>query len=884
MPGWLARLAARLGRRGRRRQDAALHGIKARYHIFRVILSYNERALEALAELDRLVRENETSRVAEVAAALGDTVLEMADGVNRLTGSALLDLYPLIEGLRAELDEAVARYRITPRGLWLALADVTPDAREQAGGKAEPLGRLLRAGLPVPEGVVVTSRACREYLRQAHLENRLKSILRQAARPGPAEPAEPADLADLSARAKDMILASAPTAAFALELRAAWDFLADGRPLGISVRSSASSEDGRERSFAGQYESVLGVRDPDRLVQAFKEVLASAFSERALAYRSGAAGESLDMAVLCQRMVEATASGVLFTMDPMQPESGRMLITAVPGLGTQAVSGRAPADIYRPGRDLEPLAAAGCPADIAEKTVREVAAEGGGLRLEEVTGQERSLPLLATAELETLRGLALRIEALSGGPQDIEWARDGSGKIWILQARPARLAKPAPAAARGPGRVLLAGGVGASPGKAAGRLVPVRSREELDQAAADALAALSRTAGTDGTGGTGEAAGPMVLALHQSLVDAASLVPHAAALLVDMGNPLDHLACLARELGIPMITGLGAATTALPPGGWVLADADAGVVLETDERLWRDAPRPAARAAARLGEAAEAVLAAALPLHLSDAHGPTFSLRQCRSLHDVVRFIHEKAVLALFDAAEALAGKAFALVHRLEDAGGLGFQIIDLGGGLAPSRFAVIAPESVLCDPLAALCRGMASPQPRWGTPPPIPDAAGPAPRSLPDQRAGQPAGKSNYALVTRDYLNLNARVDSCFVMIDAVCGANPRENAVRFRFKGASAARAQRERRAVFLETVLREREFFTTRQGDMVTALLAEGAREAVRDKLTLLGRLLECSRLLEAALTDDDAPGRLAAAFLEGDCPPGGPDSGAAARKTA
>lgn len=854
-PGLFAWLTARLAKRRQRRKDAALHEIKSRYHIFRVLLSYNERALEALAELDRLLRENEASRVTAVAAILHETTLELADGVNRLTASSHLDLYPVIEGLRRDLEEALGRYRITPRGLWLPLAEITPDQREQAGGKAAPLGELLRAGLPIPDGLAVTRRACREYLRQAHLEDRLKSILRAAAESG-------ADLAALAAKAEDMILASAPTEAFDRELRAAWDFLAQGRPLSISVRSSASGEDGRERSFAGQYESVLGVRGPDAFVSAFKAVLASAFSERALAYRAGAPGESLDMAVLCQRMVEATASGVMFTVDPMHPESGRLLITAVPGLGTQAVSGRAPADIYRPGRGLDPLETAGCPAEIAEKTLREVAAEDGGLRLEEVTGPERTLPLLATAEIERLRALALRIEALAGDPQDIEWARDGSGAIWILQSRPARLgqsarsakpAAPAQAKSGAPGRVLLEGGAGASPGKAAGRLVVVRSREELAAAANSSAEAQ---------------AGPMVIALHHSLVDAASLVPRAAALLVDGGNTLDHLACLSRELDIPMITGLGTATTALSPGQWVLVDADAGQVLATDPRLWRDAPARAPRAPARLGAAARAVRRLALPLNLTDAHGPTFALAQCQSLHDVVRFIHEKAVLAMFNAGDALAGEAFALVHRLENAAGLSFLVIDLGGGLAPGRRGPIALDRVLSDPLAALCRGMAAPHPRWGTPPPFQSTAGPMPRSLPDKPGERPAGRPNYALVTRDYVNLNARADYHFAMVDAVCGANPRENTIRFRFKGGGGAQAQRDRRAACIETILREQEFFTNRQGDMVTAVLVEGAREPIRAKLEMLGRLLGFSRLLDAVMLDDAMPGRIARAFLDGD----------------
>ena len=845
MAGLFATLATRWRERRERRKGAALRWIKARYHIFRILLADNERALEALAEVDRLLRENEPSRLEAVAWELGETVLELADGLNRLAENSHSGLYPRLESLHLKLDQALERYRSTPRGVWLTLAEVTPDLREQAGGKAQPLGTLLRSGLPVPDGFAVTRRACREYLRQAHLEDRLKALMRTAAEPG-------ADLEALSAQAKGMILASAPTPEFVGELRAAWDHLALGQPLAISVRSSASGEDGRERSFAGQYSSVLGVLAPDALVRAFREVLASAFSARALAYRAGAgmARQTVDMAVLCQRMVEARASGVLFTVDPMAPGNGRMLLTAVPGLGTQAVSGLAPADIYRPCRALGAEPAEDTPAEIAEKTVREIPAGNGGLRLETVEGPERLAPLLGPREIDELRGHALRIEALCGGPQDIEWSIDHEGKVWILQARPARLSQAISVEGASGGKVLLEGGVGASPGKAAGRLALVRSREELTAAA--------------------NAPPPVVLALHQSLVDAASLVPDSAGILVDMGNPLDHLACLAREIGIPMVTGLGTATSALSPGDWVLVDGDRGMVLAADPLLWQDAPRPSRRGPeqVRPADAASALRELVLPLNLTDAYGPTFSIAECRSMHDLVRFIHEKAVISLFEAGDAIAEEAFALVRRLKNDVGLSFLIIDLGGGLAQGRSTEVGIKDVLCEPLAALCQGMSTPGLRWGVAPPIPGVAGLMSRSLLDARSERPVGNPNYALVSRDYLNLNARVDYHFAMVDAVCGANPRENSIRFRFKGGGTAQIQRERRARFVEAVMREQEFFTSRQGDMVTAALVEGSRETVREKMEMLGRFLGFSRLLDAAMVDDDMPGRVAEAFLKGD----------------
>jgi pyruvate,water dikinase len=843
------------GRRARR-EKAALDWLKARYHIFRMILADNERALSGLAEVDRLLRDNEHARLAASLGLLRESVLEMVDGLNRLTSNAHAALYSRLAVLDAELDTALERYGGAPRRLWLPLSELRADMRGEAGGKALPLGGLKRAGLPVPEGVCILRRTCREFLRRARLEGRLKAVLAEASRPG-------ADLDALAARARAMIAAAEPGPELRDGLAAAWESLAgpegtDGNAArAISVRSSAGAEDGSERSFAGQFASVLGVRDLPGFLAAFRTVLASAFSPRALAYRlqAGLGGEDLDMAVLCQRLVDARASGVLFTVDPLKPEGDRMLLTAVPGLGTLAVSGRAPADVYRPAR--QPAAdRGGVPRDIAAKTVMELPAPEGGLVRVEVPEAERLLPLLDDGQVAALRDHGLRIEALAGCPQDIEWSLDTAGRLWILQARPARLARSnrtaeqmdvaPPATVTAP---LVTGGVPASPGKAAGRVVVARTRAELDEAA--------------------KAPRPVVLVLRQSLVDAASLAPECAALLVDMGNPLDHLGTLARELGIPMLTGLDTATTVLRPGDWVLVDADQGEVRPADPRLWRGAPPPALRHSAA-DEAAEALRGLVLPLNLTDAYGPTFSALECRSLHDLVRFCHEKAVVALFEAGDSITDEAFSLVRRLRDPSGLLFLIIDLGGGLAPTRSAQIDPGHILCEPLAALRRGMATPGLRWGVAPPVMAGglSGVMSRGMLDARSERPLGNPNYALVSRDYLNLNARVDFHFVLVDAVCGANPRENSIRFRFKGGGTALPQRERRARFVEEVLRGEDFFTSRQGDLVTGILAEGGRETILAKLEMLGRFIGFSRLLDAVMLDDGMPGRVARAFREGD----------------
>jgi pyruvate,water dikinase len=136
------------------------------------------------------------------------------------------------------------------------------------------------------------------------------------------------------------------------------------------------------------------------------------------------------------------------------------------------------------------------------------------------------------------------------------------------------------------------------------------------------------------------------------------------------------------------------------------------------------------------------------------------------------------------------------------------------------------------------------------------------------DQGSARPVGGMNYVLLAHDYLNLNARMDYHFTMVDAVCGSNYRDNYLRFRFKGGGTSRAQRERRARFIDWVLRENDFFTNATGDLVTGTLIGLPKETIRNRLAMIGRLLGFSRLMDAAMIDDEAPKRLAKAFSEGD----------------
>ncbi len=664
----------------------------------------------------------------------------------------------------------------------------------------------------------------------------------------------------------------------------------------ISVRSSGVSEDSAEFSFAGQFSSLLNIRGIDALFNAYREVLASGFSVRAISYRlnAGLSPIDFDLAVLCQVMVDAACAGVLFTRDPSNPESERMLISAVPGLGTMAVGGAVPADLYRPRRtvieDATGSGRAGEAMDwaalmddvqIPRKTMREVQAEEGGLRMEPVPEREARQPLLSLDILAELVHAGELLESLEGGPQDVEWALSRSGKVALLQTRSLRLTAHSkgkrirlPAAA-----VPLVRGTCAVAGKAVGRARLVHSTAELQR--------LGTTLPEDD-------GSPCILVLPQSIVDAAGYLPSCAGAVIDVGNPTDHLSCIAREYGVPMITGTRTALSTLAEGQWVILDAESGTVVAAPESsrpvLGKEdnaARRPAEQRAGRpVGPSGQAPQIPAerqrlrdmiVPLNLTDAYGATFSRMECRSIHDIIRYTHEMAVLAMFHAGDMVMEDAGQLLRPLDLGIPFSCLVIDVGGGLRRqqktsfrSRMGIYRPlgrEDVLSMPLSALCDGLTTPELRWHETPDAEAMQGIFSRTLLDRRGARAAGSFNYALAARDYLNLNARVEFHFAMLDAVCGRDSRANYIRFRFKGGGAGLERSHRRALFLRHVLEANGFFTTVVGDLVTASLSGAPKELVSDRLVMLGRLLGFSRFLDGAMSTEETPILLAKAFLDG-----------------
>jgi pyruvate,water dikinase len=300
-----------------------------------------------------------------------------------------------------------------------------PDAASQiAGGKGANLSSLARAGFPVPPGFVVCTDAFASVLGAAGREDLLRNLIAGV------DVHEPIALEDAAAQIRTLILRAPLPAEVEFGIRRA--YLELDRRL-VAVRSSAVGEDSEAASFAGLHETFLGVLGPDAVIARVRDCWTSFFTPRAIYYRRqrGVVMEA-GAAVVVQEMVAADISGVTFTVDPIQRRHDRMVIEAVRGLGEVIVSGRLTPDHYVVDRSTGSLIRKVLGFQPFALMYDQESGKTIECQLPEATS---STPVLTLHQLARLRKIALRLEALFGAPQDIEWSFRG-GELLLLQSRP----------------------------------------------------------------------------------------------------------------------------------------------------------------------------------------------------------------------------------------------------------------------------------------------------------------------------------------------------------------------------------------------------------------------------------------------------------------
>jgi pyruvate,water dikinase len=308
-------------------------------------------------------------------------------------------------------------------------SDVGISDRPTVGGKGASLGELTRAGIPVPEGFVV---------RTAGFDRFIEALERQAPLRAAVERVDADDLAAierLSAALRARVEAEPLPEDLRRELRAAHAGLCGANAMApLAVRSSATTEDAEDASFAGLQDTYLWVLGADAVERQLRACWASLYSVPSIAYRRRKTlpEAGVSMAVVVQRMVDARSAGVMFTRSPTTGDRSVIVIEGAWGLGSAVVSGEVTPDRFVVGKIAGEISVR----ELRDKHVMHVPQPEGGTHEMETPEAQRNEPCVTDEELGALRDVARRIERHYGRPQDIEWAIDRQHRIRILQSRP----------------------------------------------------------------------------------------------------------------------------------------------------------------------------------------------------------------------------------------------------------------------------------------------------------------------------------------------------------------------------------------------------------------------------------------------------------------
>ena len=445
---------------------------------------------------------------------------------------------------------------------------------EHVGGKNASLGEMISnlsgAGVSVPGGFATTAQAYRDFLDLSGLNDQIHAAL------------DALDVDDVNALAKtgaqirQWVMDAELPAELDKQIRSAFAEMAGGNEhMAVAVRSSATAEDLPDASFAGQQETFLNIRGVDNVIRAAKEVFASLFNDRAIAYRvhQGFDHKLVALSAGVQRMVrsETGTAGVMFTLDTESGFRDVVFITGAYGLGETVVQGAVnPDEFYVHKQTL----AAGRPAilrrNLGSKAIKmvygEEASAGKSVKVVDVEHAERARFCLTDAEVSELAKQAMIIEKHYGRPMDIEWAKDGDdGQLYIVQARPETVKSRSSANVmeryllKETGTVLVEGrAIGQKIG--AGKVRVINDVSEMDKVQA------------------GD-----VLVSDMTDPDWDPVMKRASAIVTNRGGRTCHAAIIARELGIPAVVGCGNATHVLKDGQGVTvscAEGDTGFIFE----------------------------------------------------------------------------------------------------------------------------------------------------------------------------------------------------------------------------------------------------------------------------------------------------------------
>lgn len=438
---------------------------------------------------------------------------------------------------------------ILPQDYVVWLKDVDKEDAPYVGGKNANLGEMIQAGFPVPEGFAVTAFAYYEFLKQNGLDEKIKQLLTTL------NYKNNSSLTQIASHIKKLIITAPIPHSIVASIFSFYEQMEkNDKDILVAIRSSATAEDSKEASFAGQQETFLNIKGEAAVMEHIRRAWASLFEERALFYRHD---QRLDKAkvgisLVVQKMIQSETSGVMFTIDPMTNNKKTIIIEAIQGLGEYIVQGKVTPDHY----EIDKEALSINTRDVRTQNLAYIKKGNKNIEIK-LTQKEGSRQKITDSHILELAKLGKNIEKHYYFPQDIEWAIEKS-KVYIVQTRPiTTLGQKKETVYETPNTKPILLGDPACPGVGIGSVTIIHGKSDI-----------------------GKVKQGDVLVAEFTNPDYVPAMKKASAIVTERGGRTSHAAIVAREFGIPAVVGVPKALAVLKHGEVVTVNGSKGEIYK----------------------------------------------------------------------------------------------------------------------------------------------------------------------------------------------------------------------------------------------------------------------------------------------------------------
>lgn len=826
---------------GSRDKDEVLEAIQKKFQYFMTLLENNNKVLKISSDMEEKSHGEFLFDINYIRKSVSDiqaSLNKIIESMIYLGGTPYKKLRIVYKEINELIEKSLNGKKEISQDFYVKfLADINKGDIDSVGSKNAQLGEVKsQLKIPVPRGFAITAWAYKDFLNSNNLQEKISNEIVNV------DIRDYSDLERISNKLRALFAEMPLPQGLVRQIDESYRELKEYNrrtmdttlPVGmeglVSVRSSAIGED-THLSFAGQYETFLNVNEGE-VTSRYKDVLSSRFSPKAIYYfLSHELNEAdLAMSVGCVTMVNARASGVIYTRDPVHPKAESMLINSIWGLGAYLVDGTITPDVFRVSLENGNI----LDQDISCKTKKLCINNDGAISDEIVPPHEQYAPSISKDEIQVLAGFARTIENHYGEPQDIEWAISKDGRPFVLQTRQLRLIeeeeeKEMPNTDEYD--LIMSGGYTVFPGAGGGTIHHVRNTNDLKNI-------------PDG----------VILVSEHPFPGLITALSKANALITKVGSIASHLATIAREYRTPTIFGVKSPELLLD-GQYVTVDSAHlkiynGVqeelieALQPEKDFFKDDP---------IFDLLENILDNISPLNLINPNEEEFTMENCKTFHDMTRYCHQKSMQEMFaGVTEVSAGGNLGVLLKSDIPLDVDVMYIDRDmSEIMAKKYINFA--DLDSDPMQSFWGGIL----KEGWPaPPKPNMKGMLSVVATNLSAAhqEDFSQKSFAILSKEFMILSLKMGYHFTTFESMCTDDISKNYIKMQFKAGGAALERRVRRISLINEVLAKIGFDNSSKGDYLDAMVTYEPAESIKSKLYILGRLSMLTKQLDMALSND------------------------------